>query len=329
VSPSPSTLTAQEVSELRHELRTPINHIVGYAEMLLEDLPAADTDGRRVALEETLVVARGALDLINGALAGSAPGGVLAAAEITSLFDSLRAPQERIVGVVAPLLAGASGEAELAADLRRILTAAEKLVPAEAGEAAAPGETEVEQSAAEAGADGEPGPARILVVDDVEANRDLLRRRLEREGHAVECAEDGQRALEAIRARGYDLVLLDVMMPEIDGYRRRMTCPTSCAASSVGRRTSCRSHSTRCCCAPASVHRWRRSGCATTRSSTCARSTGSSRRRARWKQATMRRARWPMWPPGPTSWASWPACSTAWSPRCGPGSSGCTTRSGT
>jgi DNA-binding response OmpR family regulator len=61
--------------------------------------------------------------------------------------------------------------------------------------------------------------ARILVVDDLEANRDALGRRLARRGYQVELAADGQAALERIAADPpVDLVLLDVMMPGISGY---------------------------------------------------------------------------------------------------------------
>lgn len=60
--------------------------------------------------------------------------------------------------------------------------------------------------------------ARVLVVDDTEANRDLLVRRLQREGHAAEEAVDGRQALAMLRAGAYDLVLLDIMMPEVNGY---------------------------------------------------------------------------------------------------------------
>lgn len=62
-----------------------------------------------------------------------------------------------------------------------------------------------------------PSPARILVVDDNEMNRDMLARRLSRQGHTVDTAENGRRALERARAAAYDLMLLDVMMPELDG----------------------------------------------------------------------------------------------------------------
>jgi sigma-B regulation protein RsbU (phosphoserine phosphatase) len=59
---------------------------------------------------------------------------------------------------------------------------------------------------------------RILVVDDNEMNRDMLSRRLAKRGYEVEVAEDGARALEMIGNARYDLVLLDIMMPGIDGY---------------------------------------------------------------------------------------------------------------
>lgn len=61
-------------------------------------------------------------------------------------------------------------------------------------------------------------PARILVVDDIEANRDLLVRRLQREGHATEVATNGHEALEWLVKGGFDLMLLDIMMPEMNGY---------------------------------------------------------------------------------------------------------------
>jgi phosphoserine phosphatase RsbU/P len=60
-------------------------------------------------------------------------------------------------------------------------------------------------------------PGTLLVVDDDEANRDMLSRRLERKGFAVTVAEDGTRAIELVRERPFDLVLLDVLMPGLSG----------------------------------------------------------------------------------------------------------------
>jgi class 3 adenylate cyclase len=60
--------------------------------------------------------------------------------------------------------------------------------------------------------------AWILVVDDDPVNRSLLTRLLEQDGHRVETAADGRQALEMLRADTFDVVLLDVVMPELDGY---------------------------------------------------------------------------------------------------------------
>jgi len=59
--------------------------------------------------------------------------------------------------------------------------------------------------------------ARLLVVDDEPAVRDGLRRALTLEGYDVELAENGRDALRAVEARGPDAIVLDVLMPELDG----------------------------------------------------------------------------------------------------------------
>ena len=63
------------------------------------------------------------------------------------------------------------------------------------------------------------GHGTLLAVDDNEMNRDMLSRRLVREGHTVAVAEGGRQALEMIEANNFDLVLLDIMMPDMDGYQ--------------------------------------------------------------------------------------------------------------
>ena len=70
------------------------------------------------------------------------------------------------------------------------------------------------------GVEVEPGSASgsLLIVDDNEANRALLARRLRRQGYTVSLAENGRQALEKLRGRRFDLVLLDVIMPEMGGY---------------------------------------------------------------------------------------------------------------
>jgi len=62
-------------------------------------------------------------------------------------------------------------------------------------------------------------PGTVLVADDNRMNRLLLGRSLEQEGHVVVFAEDGRQALALLRERPFDVLLLDVLMPELDGYR--------------------------------------------------------------------------------------------------------------
>jgi CheY-like chemotaxis protein/serine/threonine protein kinase len=57
----------------------------------------------------------------------------------------------------------------------------------------------------------------LLVTDDNEMNRDMLSRRLERQGYRITTATTGTEALDCIRKQAFDLVLLDVMMPELNG----------------------------------------------------------------------------------------------------------------
>lgn len=63
-----------------------------------------------------------------------------------------------------------------------------------------------------------PRQGEILLVDDNEMNRDMLCRRLERWGYKVTEAENGQNALETLKTRQFDLILLDVLMPVLNGF---------------------------------------------------------------------------------------------------------------
>jgi CheY-like chemotaxis protein len=63
----------------------------------------------------------------------------------------------------------------------------------------------------------ESGP-KVLVVDDDDAIRMMVERVLKREKYHVDCARDGQEAIEKLDQSRYDTVLLDLMMPRIDGH---------------------------------------------------------------------------------------------------------------
>jgi sigma-B regulation protein RsbU (phosphoserine phosphatase) len=76
----------------------------------------------------------------------------------------------------------------------------------------------VEQASSDPSAKETTRGGLLLVVDDNEMNRDMLSRRLQRQGHQVEVATNGREALTLIKTQKFDLMLLDIMMPEMNGY---------------------------------------------------------------------------------------------------------------
>ena len=60
--------------------------------------------------------------------------------------------------------------------------------------------------------------AKILLIEDNEMNRDMLSRRLQRKGHDVAMAVDGRQGIEMAQSGAYDLILMDMSLPELDGW---------------------------------------------------------------------------------------------------------------
>jgi CheY-like chemotaxis protein len=77
--------------------------------------------------------------------------------------------------------------------------------------------------------------SRILVVEDNAMNRDMLVRRLQRRGHDVVVATDGREALAVAEAERPDVILLDMSLPEIDGWEaaRRLKAHADLKATPV------------------------------------------------------------------------------------------------
>ncbi|BDX07118.1 ATP-binding protein [Planctobacterium marinum] len=65
---------------------------------------------------------------------------------------------------------------------------------------------------------GQLTPMHILLVDDVQENITLAKIRLEKAGHLIDIAHDGKQAVSACQEKNYDLVLMDIQMPEMNGY---------------------------------------------------------------------------------------------------------------
>lgn len=198
-------MNAEEARELRHELRTPVNHLIGYSELLLEEEEEISA-AQKVLLDTVVAQARQVLAIIPGLLTpeGEPGDGV---AKLKALTEQLRSGTQALArdsGVLPP------------ADVQRLCDAANRL----GGFAARLGQDGVarakDKGTPEAAREGKLG--MILVVDDDEANREVLGRRLQRLGYGVTQAADGLEALAAMGAGGIDLVLLDVMMPNLDGF---------------------------------------------------------------------------------------------------------------
>jgi len=78
---------------------------------------------------------------------------------------------------------------------------------------------------------------KILLVEDNEMNRDMLSRRLQKRGYEVSMAMDGRQGVEMARAGGFDLILMDMSLPEIDGWeatRQLRAVPETRAVPIIG-----------------------------------------------------------------------------------------------
>jgi class 3 adenylate cyclase len=204
-------------AQLRHELRTPLNHIIGYTELLLEELGDGGKPELTAGLAALRTDARQLLTALNEALARGPAG----QPDLAAARETLGALLERVRSGSDALCRQAS-EANAAAalpDLDRIRAAANRLAELLGRGAALDRGDAREAPGTRSGSNrAEPSRPVILVVDDIQENRDMLARRLARQGYEVLSVAGGVAALETLAARPVDLVLLDVMMPDLDGY---------------------------------------------------------------------------------------------------------------
>jgi signal transduction histidine kinase len=206
-------LSSDELAVLRHNLRTPLNHIVGYSELLIEDACGESHGSLLDPLRRIHSAAKAALADIHSALSNRE---TVERAALNPLVERI---SQRVDGICASVRAAESSEiksipADWREDLNRIANAACELLEILNG-SACPAAPERRAGASPA---AQPGGGRILVVDDSAANRNLLVRRLQRQGYAVREAGNGSEALDRVAAENFDLVLLDIQMPAMDGF---------------------------------------------------------------------------------------------------------------
>lgn len=234
------------LAHLRHELRTPINAIIGYSEMLLEDAEERGQEGVVSDLQKIRAAGGELLALVNDILAqdkieaGTLDGNLEGFG--VRLRHDLLTPVNAVIGYSEMLLEDVAeqGAEDAIPDLQKIHAAAQRFLTLisdvvalsriRAGAMSLDLMTRPDASAMIQDvvttirplSEGEikaTEQGAILVVDDNEINRDLLSRRLERQGYTVAVANSGRRALEMLIAEKFDLVLLDIVMPEMNGYQ--------------------------------------------------------------------------------------------------------------
>jgi DNA-binding response OmpR family regulator len=174
------TKAQQTMRRFQHEVRTPLGQIIGYSELLEEELEDRGQEDLAPDLHRIRNAAQRLLDLVDGKLRSEQDAGA------PKLPDEVE-PES-------------TARADTTSDTEVSNSAPSDSLPA------APDESEEAE-----------GTSRILVVDDDPQNRDLLARRLERHGFEVETAVDGIDGLRRIEAGDFDLVMLDVMMPGMNG----------------------------------------------------------------------------------------------------------------
>jgi adenylate cyclase len=209
---------------LRQEVGAPVAAVIGFVDILLEDARRNELAEFIPDLERMRDAAGQLSELIAEVTHFSQEG------ELTNLRHELRTPLNAIKGYGELLVEEAQdgGQEALLSDLGKVIDLAGRLL----GEidrlvevAAAPPVDivgNILQKIKPLG-DGDGSAAdvvasHILVVDDNPSNRDLLTRRLGREGYRVTAAECGISALALTAAEDFDLVLLDLIMPDLSGF---------------------------------------------------------------------------------------------------------------
>jgi class 3 adenylate cyclase len=209
----------------RQEFGSPVAAIIGFLDILIEDARKQGGSDFVMDLERMRVAGAQLSASIAEAVDLSSHG----AADMARLRHELRTPLNAIKGYGELLVEEIreSGPEILLTDLGKVLDLADRLLEdiGRIVETATPpfdlvGNVLQTIRPLDEADIPDPGAAssRVLVVDDNAANRELLARRLAREGYRVTAVESGEAALAITAAESFDLVLLDLMMPGLSGF---------------------------------------------------------------------------------------------------------------
>lgn len=223
----------------RSTLREPLTGIVGYSEMLLEDATRAGADDTLPDLRRIDDAGRRLAQLVDELLDSARVERYMAAGDLdrsmAAMRHDLRTPLNAVIGYSEMLLEDIGPSGARAAGLGRVLSAARALLALIDDLFSA---SSLERASGHGGgmsgrttrmlggviaastprSEAPPLSGNVLIVDDNEGNRDVLAHRLEREGCTTVAVDGGAAALELLASHSFDLVLLDVLMPEMNGF---------------------------------------------------------------------------------------------------------------
>ncbi len=235
------------LANLRNDLQMPINAVIEYSGMLLEDAKGQGQENFMPDLRKIHALGKQLLLLVDDSLDDTKIGAAWTENELedfsSDLRHELRTPLNAIIGYSEMLLEDAIGHGpkEFISDLEKIRAAGRLFLSfiediasftrtGNKGKSTASGTSDTSTMVRTVMSDIPPIEGgrhypdtvirgNLLVVDDNEINRDLICRQLERQGHTVTAAGNGREAMEIMQTRAFDMVLLDIMMPEMSGYQ--------------------------------------------------------------------------------------------------------------
>jgi class 3 adenylate cyclase len=239
-APDERMLRAQ-LANMRQKISAPAEALIGYGRDVQEQACTLGLDGFVADIDQLIAAAQGFQTKIIELLDPNRAKDIQEIADLQKARSVLRHdlsnPISAVLGYAEMLLEDAedANATLLIPDIQKLIKAAEALVaeieiivdfstnaptraPSELSEAMATAKRILDDIQPILTEDVKPDECgHILVVDDIDVNRDLLARQLTRQGHMVTVAEGGRQALALMRQNNFDLVLLDLMMPEISG----------------------------------------------------------------------------------------------------------------
>jgi PAS domain S-box-containing protein len=213
VSETLDLMNPDAVARLRHALRTPLNHLIGYAEMVRDEAKDQGARAEKALMDQVLSIARQIVDRVQQALPTKSHISEDALPELRAVMQ----PALDRVGQILTEFDEMTGRA-CAKEVGKMRNATRDLLSFARGSEPPPAAGATPFPAQRPARPSSPG-GRILVVDDDADNREILARRLEREGFTAVAEANGPAALERLGREAFDLVLLDIFMPGMDGFQ--------------------------------------------------------------------------------------------------------------